>query len=105
MGRLPDKTLEKLFTTEQASELLGVKSLMIRSWCSVRRISFVKVDHLVRFDRKRLERWATIFGTMMSSRISQLVGDLRLILKSRIKLKFVEDENAINKEKSGIFSG
>jgi len=57
VAKSSETSLEKLLTTDEAANFLGVKSWTVRSWCCERRIPFVKVGRLVRFDRKRLERW------------------------------------------------
>lgn len=44
--------MEKLLTLQETAEVLGVKVPTLYNWVSERRITFVKVGRLVKFDSK-----------------------------------------------------
>lgn len=48
---------KRYLTVKELSEHLGVSRYTIYSWISMRRIPFVKMGGLVRFDAKAIERW------------------------------------------------
>lgn len=52
--RLRTAVLE-ILTVDQVSELLNVKPATIRSWVFHRRIPFLKIGGLVRFDRRDID--------------------------------------------------
>jgi len=43
-----------LLTTEQTATLLGIKAWTLRSWVSQRKIPYVKLGRLVRFDEEAI---------------------------------------------------
>jgi len=43
-----------LLTTEQTAQLLGIKAWTLRSWVSQRKIPFIKLGRLVRFDEEAI---------------------------------------------------
>lgn len=47
--------MRELLNTEQAAGLLGVKRWTLRAWVSQRKVPFVKLGRLVRFDPAALE--------------------------------------------------
>ncbi len=52
------KKLE-LLTTEEASRYLGVKKSTLYSWTFQKKIPFVKVGRLCKFDVDQLNEWLT----------------------------------------------
>ena len=50
-------SINKLIKIEEAGKILSVKPWTLRSWVSERRIPFIKVGRLVRFDEERLKEW------------------------------------------------
>jgi len=49
--------MEPLLNINQAAQLLGIQPWTLRAWVCRRRIPFVKVGRLVRFDKAKLQRW------------------------------------------------
>ena len=47
--------MKKLLTTDEAALLLGIRPWTLRSWVSHRKIPYVKLGRLVRFDPTKLE--------------------------------------------------
>jgi len=47
----------KLIKTDEAAKLLGIKPWTLRAWVSEKRVPYVKLGRLVRFDEKMLEEW------------------------------------------------
>ncbi|HNT67395.1 MAG TPA: helix-turn-helix domain-containing protein [bacterium] len=46
--------MEKLLDIDQAAEILGVKVWTLRAWVSQRKIPYVKIGRLVRFEANAL---------------------------------------------------
>ena len=49
--------MRELLTTEQAAEILKIKPGTLRSWVSQRKIPYVKLGRLVRFDKNAIENF------------------------------------------------
>jgi|SoiMethySBSTD1v2_1073268.scaffolds.fasta_scaffold311721_2 excisionase family DNA binding protein len=50
-------TTKRLLTVPEAAAYLGLSKLTIYEWVSQRKIEYVKVGRLVKFDQRQLERW------------------------------------------------
>jgi len=46
--------MKSLLNTEQTAQLLGIKAWTLRSWVSQRKIPYVKLGRLVRFDEEAI---------------------------------------------------
>jgi excisionase family DNA binding protein len=59
MEALEQKTpaTKRLLTIPEAAEYLGLSKLTLYEWVSQRKIEYVKVGRLVKFDQRQLERW------------------------------------------------
>ena len=51
------KSMDKLLTLSQVSELLQVKKNTIYSWTFTRKIPFLKVNGVLRFREKEISKW------------------------------------------------
>lgn len=49
--------MEKLLSLSETSEILGVKKPTLYNWVNERRISFVKVGRLVKFDPADIKKF------------------------------------------------
>jgi excisionase family DNA binding protein len=49
--------MEKLWDTNECAEYLHVKSWTVRAWVSQKRIPFIKLGRLVRFQPEKITRW------------------------------------------------
>lgn len=50
-------TTNRLLTVEQAAAYLGLSKLTMYDWISQRKIEFVKIGRLVKFDQRVLDKW------------------------------------------------
>ena len=50
-------TTKRLLTLPEAAAYLGLSKLTLYEWVSMRKIEYVKVGRLVKFDQRQLERW------------------------------------------------
>ncbi len=50
-------TTKRLLTISEAAAYLGLSKLTLYEWVSQRKIEYVKVGRLVKFDQRQLERW------------------------------------------------
>lgn len=50
-------TEKRLLTVKEAAAYLGLARLTVYDWVSQRKISFIKVGRLVKFDRCTLDKW------------------------------------------------
>ena len=50
-------TTKRLLTIPEAAAYLGLSKLTLYEWVSMRKIEYVKVGRLVKFDQRQLERW------------------------------------------------
>lgn len=50
-------TKKRLIDINQAADYLGVKKPTLYSWVFQRKIPFIKVGRLVKFDLNKLEKW------------------------------------------------
>ena len=50
-------TFEKLLTYQQAAKILNISEPTLRRWVMERRIPFIKIGRLVRFDPDILMKW------------------------------------------------
>lgn len=48
---------KRLLTIPEAAAYLGLSKLTLYEWVSQRKIEYVKVGRLVKFDQRELERW------------------------------------------------
>jgi excisionase family DNA binding protein len=48
---------KRLLTITEAATYLGLSKLTLYEWVSQRKIEYVKVGRLVKFDQRQLERW------------------------------------------------
>ena len=55
----PLSVFENLLTTRDLSQWLNVSEAFVRDQVFYRRIPYVKVGRLVRFDPKRIQEWLT----------------------------------------------
>ena len=46
-----------LWDTNQAAKFLGVRPWTLRQWVCEKRVPYIKLGKLVKFDRSRLEHW------------------------------------------------
>ncbi|MFA6635709.1 MAG: helix-turn-helix domain-containing protein [Candidatus Omnitrophota bacterium] len=49
--------MEKRLNIHELAEILGVSVNTIYSWISQRKIPYIKVGRLVRFDRNKINEW------------------------------------------------
>jgi len=57
-----NKMVEKKFIgTKELAEYLGIKLNTVYSWVSMRRIPYVKVGRLTKFDLKEIDKWLLHF--------------------------------------------
>lgn len=56
-GNFAARNQKQLVGVDEAAEILGIKSATLYSWVSQRKISFVKVGRLTKFNRRALEGW------------------------------------------------
>lgn len=49
----------ELVDIKKVSEILGVKVATVYSWVSQRRIPYIKMGRLLKFDVGQIERWIT----------------------------------------------
>lgn len=50
-------TMKRLLTVEEAAAYLGLSKLTVYDWISQRKIEYVKVGRLVKFDQRVLDTW------------------------------------------------
>ena len=50
---------KKYFSVKETAEQLGVKENTIRTWCSLRKIPYMKVGRTVRFTQEQIDSIAT----------------------------------------------
>ncbi len=50
-------TTKRLLTIPEAAAYLGLSKLTLYEWVSQRKIEYIKVGRLVKFDQRQLERW------------------------------------------------
>ena len=55
----PDSLTRRLLTPTQAAQYLGIALPTLYTMCSQRRIPYVKIGRLNKFDTKQLESWIT----------------------------------------------
>jgi len=51
------RTMRKLLTLNEAAEYLGISKLTLYGWVSERKLAFIKVGRLVKFNQEHLDRW------------------------------------------------
>jgi excisionase family DNA binding protein len=51
------RNMQALLTMEEASNFLKISEKTLKNWTSMRKIPFVKVGRLVRFDVRSIEAW------------------------------------------------
>lgn len=49
--------MNNLLTIDDAAQMLAIRPWTLRSWVSQRKIPYVKIGRLVRFDSKELEKF------------------------------------------------
>lgn len=49
--------MERLLTVEETAAYLGLSKLTVYDWISKRKIEYVKVGRLVKFDQRVLAKW------------------------------------------------
>ena len=49
--------MEKLLTPENVCEMLGIKKCTLYAWVSRKKIGYLKVNGILRFSEKEIERW------------------------------------------------
>lgn len=52
-------TATKLLTIDEASAYMGLAKATLYEWVSKRKIEYVKIGRLVKFETRTLERWIT----------------------------------------------
>ena len=50
-------TTKRLLTVDETAAYLGISKLTVYDWISQRKIEYVKIGRLVKFDQRILDRW------------------------------------------------
>ena len=50
-------TMKRLLTVDEAAAYLGLSKLTVYDWISQRKIEYVKIGRLVKFEQRVLDKW------------------------------------------------
>ncbi len=52
-----DGSARKLLTVDEAAAYMGLARATLYEWTSMRKIEFVKIGRLLKFDQRQLDKW------------------------------------------------